>query len=144
MTDYPNFWNKILQRLGLKSFEGIENVANILTYLGYTTSASISKLRKQKELNLFQIEVSKLSTNAHFCAKHPELQSWQLGHGTIEVLKDIANAAASCVSCSVDDLESVQKKVFERCVRVRFFFMTVVEEKIKQNIVQFSLRWRRN
>lgn len=121
MTDYPEFWNKILQRLNLESFAGIENIVNVLTFLGYTTSASISKLYKQKELNLFQIEVSKLSTNANFCAKHPELQSWQLGHGTLEVLKDISKAAASCVLCSLDGSEAVQKKVFERCIKVRTF-----------------------
>lgn len=117
MSELPKFWEEILHRLGLQSFSGIENISNVLTFLGYTTTQSISKLRKQKELNLFQIEVAKLSTNSHFCTKHPELKNWQLLPGTIEILKDISDAA-SCASYDGDDLESVQKTVFESCMKV--------------------------
>lgn len=123
MSDYPEFWNKILAILGLESFAGVDNVAKVLTFLGYTTAASISKLRKEKELNLFQIEVSKLGTNANFRAKYPELENWELGHGSLQVLKDISNAAASCASWTSDDLHSVERATYERCIKVRVFFM---------------------
>lgn len=62
--------------------------------------------------------MAKLSTNSQFCTKHPDLQNWQLLPGTIEVLKNISDAAASCVLYDVDDLESVQRKVFDKCIRV--------------------------
>lgn len=124
MTSYPQFWNEILKRLGLDSFEGIENIRSVLTFMGYTTAQSISKLNKQKELSSFLIEVGKLSTNAHFSAKFPDLQYWRLEHGSIGVLKDIASAAFS-VSISTDELTksnwatAVQQKVFEDCSKVR-------------------------
>lgn len=118
MSEFPKFWETILQRLGLQSFEGIENIRNVLNFMGYTTAQSISKLRKPKELSLFQIEVAKLSTNSLFRAKYPELQNWHLGHGTIDVLKDISNAANSCMSYDIIDVESVKKNVFQRCVKV--------------------------
>lgn len=118
MPEFPDFWEDILRRLGLKSFSGIENVAKVLTFLGYTTLQSISKLRTQKELHLFQIEVAKFSTNSQFRTKHPDLQNWQLLPGIIEVLKNISDAAASCVLYDMDDLESVQRKVFDKCIQV--------------------------
>lgn len=71
--------------------------------MGYTTAQSIAKLHKPKDLSLFQIEVGKLSTNAQFCGKYPELKHWRLGHGSIEVLKDIACAAFS-LSINANDI----------------------------------------
>lgn len=90
--------------------------------MGYTTLQSIAKLRKPKELSAFQIEVSKLSTNSRFCEKYPQLQNWNLGPGTIEILKDISNAASCCMSYNNDNMESIEEKVKEelmrRCVKV--------------------------
>lgn len=129
MTDYPDFWDTILSRLGLTTFAGIENIVKVLTFLGYTTAASIAKLRKPKELNLFQIEVAKLDTNVNFCNTYPELKQWRLNHGTIEILKDISNAAGLSL-CSGDDLESIREKVFERCKKVRIVLFHLSRWKI--------------
>lgn len=118
MSEYPKFWEQIINRLGLQSFEGIENIRNVLNFMGYTTLQSISKLCKQSEMSSFQIEVAKLNTNSQFCAKYPELQNWQLGHGTVAILKDISNAAISCMTYDVDAVESVKDKVFRRCIKV--------------------------
>lgn len=122
MAEYPKFWEQILNRLGLQSFEGMENIRIILNFMGYTTLQSIAKLRKPKELSCFQIEVAKLNTNSQFCTDYPDLQNWRLGLGTIEIIKDISNAANSCMSIDIDNLDSVEddvkKKVFERCVKV--------------------------
>lgn len=115
MSKHPNIWDQILPHLGLQSLEGIENITNILAFLGYTTLQTISQLRKQNELNLFQIEVAKLNTNTEFCAKYPELKNWRLNFGTIQVVKDISNAAVSCVSYDSNVLVSVQKTMYERC-----------------------------
>lgn len=118
MSEFPKFWENILNRLGLQSFEGIENIRNVLNFMGYTTLQSISKLCKPKELSFFQIEAAKLSMNSQFCSKHPELQNWHLGHGTIAILKDISSAASSCMTFDIDNTESVKEKVFQRCIKI--------------------------
>lgn len=125
MAEFPEVWNEILKRMGLTSFDGIENIRKILTFMGYTTLQSISKLNKPKELCCFRIEFSNLKTNIEFCEKYPELKKWQLGHGTVGVLMDIAKAAGFASFCDEADYTiSVQKTVFERCriVRVSFLF----------------------
>lgn len=118
MSEFPKFWEDILNRLGLQSFEGIEKIRNVLNFMGYTTLQSISKLCKPKELSFFQIEVAKLGMNSQFCSKYPELQNWHLGPGTIAILKDISSAASSCITCDIDNIESVMEKVFQRCIKV--------------------------
>lgn len=122
MSEYPTIWEEILHRLGLQSFDGIQNIKDVLHFMGYTTLQSIAKLRKPKELSAFQIEVSKLSTNSRFCEKFPQLQNWHLGPGTIEILKDISNAASSCMSYNNDNVESIEETVKEelmrRCIKV--------------------------
>lgn len=116
MSEFPKFWETILQRLGLQSFDGIENIIKVVHFMGYTTSLSLENLRKPRELILFQIEAAKLNTNSQFCATYPELKNWQLGPGTIEILKKISNAAIS--SGNIVDLETVRQKVFQRCVKL--------------------------
>lgn len=118
MSAIPQFWHQIREKLQLESFEGIEEIRDVLNFMGYSTAKSIAKLRKEKEFCHFQIEVGKLKANASFCAKHPNLKDWDLGLGTIQVLKDITSAAAYCTSFSCDDTDAVQKTVFERCQKV--------------------------
>lgn len=125
MAEFPDeVWDEILKRMGLKTFDGIENIRKILTFMGYTTLQTISKLGRSKELCSFQIEFSKLCTNIEFCEKYPELRKFQLGKGTIEVLKDVSRVASSPPSYNEIDLQAIQKQVFDRCNKVRFFFLS--------------------
>lgn len=122
MSEYPKFWDDILIRLGLQSFDGIGEIKNVLNFMGFTTLQSIGKLVKPKEMSLFQIEVAKLKSNVQFCANYPDLQDWNLGLGTLAILKDISNAATSCMSYDGENLESVEEsvkeKVHQRCIKV--------------------------
>lgn len=122
MAEGREVWDEILERMGLMSFDGIENIRKLLTFMGYTTLQTIAKLNKPKELCNFQIEVPKLCTNIEFCEKHPELRKFQLGQGTIEVLKDVARAAGSPSSYDENDLQLIQTYVFDRCSKVRALF----------------------
>lgn len=120
MAEYPKFWDDILRRLRLKSFDGIENIRIILNFMGYTTLQSITKLRKPKDFSSFQIEVAKLNTNSQFCATYPHLQNWHLGHGSIQIIKDISNAAS--MPGDIENLDTVEanvkEKIYQRCVKV--------------------------
>lgn len=123
MSDYPQFWNEIIKQMGLETFEGVESIRNILTFLGFTTAKSIARLRKPKDLNLFQIDVAKLSANAQFCENYPDLRTWRLERGSIGVLKDVADAAFLITVNSNEStkstwMETAQKKVFADCSRV--------------------------
>lgn len=105
--------------MNVNSFEGLEDIRDILDFMGFTTAQSVAKLRKDKELCTLQLEVGKLRSNAKFCEKYPHLKDVDFGLGKIQVLKDVALAASFCTSFTNFDSQTVQKIVFERCKSVR-------------------------
>lgn len=111
-----------MQKLGLNSFEAIENIRLVMDFMGYSTLQSISNLRLTKNLTVFEAETHKLlRNNLFFHQKYPHLKDWNIGEGTISVVRDIANAAATCANaydCSTKNELEIQKIVHERCQKV--------------------------
>lgn len=117
----PKFWEQILQKLGLEPFEAIENIRLVMNFMGYSTLQSISNLRPTKNLRAFETEVHKLlRNNLLFYQRYPNLKDWNIGEGTISVVRDIAEAAATCFSfdCSAKNVQQIQKSIHERCQKV--------------------------
>lgn len=113
----PKFWEQILKKLEIDSFDGIEKFRDVLNYMGYKTSQSVAKLQRQKEIDRFEIELTKLGGNTSFRQKFPSIKS-DLCHGDILVLKEIASAAASLNNSDKHDVDSIQEQVYERCKKV--------------------------
>lgn len=113
-------------KLNLHSIDEIKTIRNILDFMGFKTFQSLAKLRKKSELDRFEIGVGKLSCNVRFCEMYPELKGWNMDQGDVLVVKDIAAAAAACLSYnSAPDVDAIRQNIFERCkkVRLNIFFI---------------------
>lgn len=112
-------WEEILKQMGLDSFESIENIQCVMTFMGYSTLKSISDLRLAKNLKAFEADVHKLLRyNSIFHQQHPNLKEWNFGEGAIAVVQEVANAAATCANSSDFDELQVQKTTHEQCQKV--------------------------
>lgn len=118
----PKFWDQILLKMGLDSFEAIENIRLVMDFMGYSTLQSILNLRLNKNLRTFETEVHKiLRSNLIFHQKYPNLKDWNIGEGTISVVRDIADAAAATTcafDCSAEDELEIRKNILKRCQKV--------------------------
>lgn len=125
---YPEFWTLVEANLSIES-TAIKDIKDVLTFLGYKTPQSISKLVQKREIRLLELELINLKKmNSDWLQKYPFLENINFGSGFLSTLSNIAsnikqNFAAIdlslCAAKVLDDIKGVCPSIVSTNIDVK-------------------------